>query len=192
MRKKRKPLWREWTESIIIALVLAVFVRIFFFELYKIPTTSMVPTLIPGDRILVSKCIYGPRIPFVGVRIPGYRKIRRGEVIVFIAPDDRSKSYVKRVVGLPGEEIEIRRGNIFIDGEILSSSLEISSNFYYNRGEYAREGESITIPEAAYFVLGDNSSFSKDSRFWGVVPQENILGKSILIWWPLDRFGLID
>lgn len=184
-------MWREWAESILIALALAIFVRIFFFEFYKIPTNSMVPTLVPGDRILVSKCIYGPRVPFIGVRIPGYRNPERGEVIVFISPPDRSKAYVKRVVGLPGDKVQIKNGNVYINGEPVSDP-DISTNFYYNRGEYGEEGEPITVPENHYFVLGDNSLSSKDSRYWGFVPSEDVLGKSILIWWPPKRFQMVE
>ncbi|MCD6583388.1 MAG: signal peptidase I [Candidatus Omnitrophica bacterium] len=188
--RKKKSVLREWGESILIAFLLAVCVRIFFFELYKIPTTSMVPTLTPGDRILVSKFIYGPRLPFIGVRIPGYRKPKRGEVIVFISPAERNKAYVKRVIGLPGEILEIKYGSIYIDGKEVSLP-SVARNFYYNFGEYGEEGEKIKIPENCYFVLGDNSASSKDSRYWGFLNFKDVLGKAILIWWPPQRIGMI-
>jgi len=190
MSVRKKSVWREWGESILIAFILAMFVRVFFFELYKIPTTSMVPTLVPGDRILVTKLIYGPRIPFIGWRIPGYRKIKRGEVLVFISPPEPSKAYVKRVIGLPGDEVEIRRGNIYINGKPVSDPV-ISKDFYYNFGKYGEDGEVVTVPKNSYFVLGDNSASSRDSRFWGFVPFKSVLGKAVLIWWPVKRIALL-
>jgi signal peptidase I len=150
----------------------------------------MVDTLIPGDRILVGKIVYGPRIPFVGVRIPGYRKPSRGEVIVFISPPERNKAYVKRIVGMPGDNVEIQRGSIYVDGQEISDS-RISTNFYYNFGDYGQSGKSIDIPEKSYFVLGDNSASSRDSRHWGFVPFDDVLGKAILIWWPPKRIRMI-
>ena len=188
---KKKSIIREWVEAIIVALILAFFVRVFFFEFYKIPTGSMIPTLMPGDRILVSKIIFGPRIPFVGVRMPGLRVPRRGEVIVFISPAEKNKSYVKRVIGLPGEEVEIKFGSIYINGAEIADQ-NIVKNYYYNYGEYGAEGASLKIPERAYFVLGDNSASSRDSRFWGFAPSGDILGKAILIWWPPQRIRMIE
>ena len=110
----KKSVLREWIESIIIAACLATFIRAFFFQIYKIPTTSMIPTLKPGDKIFVSKLIYGPKVPFTSLRIHGFRKPQRGEVIVFIPPHDRTKAYIKRLIGLPGDHIVIRKGNIYI------------------------------------------------------------------------------
>ncbi|MFC1514511.1 signal peptidase I [Candidatus Omnitrophota bacterium] len=189
--KKKKSVLREWIDSIIIAFILAMFVRVFFFEFYKIPTSSMVETLIPGDRILVGKVVYGPRIPFIGLRIPGYRKPQRGEIIVFISPPERSKAYVKRIIGMPGEEVEIIRGSIYVNGNELTDQA-ISTNFYYNFGDYGEAGRAITIPEKSYFCLGDNSAASRDSRHWGFVPSEDVLGKAILIWWPPKRIRMIN
>lgn len=188
---KKKSALREWVDSIVIALILAIFVRVFFFELYKIPTSSMVPVLIPGDRILVSKIVYGPRVPFFGIRIPGYRSPKRGEVIVFISPPERGKSYVKRIVGLPGDKMEIKHGSVLINGQQISDPY-ISRNFYYNFGDYAQENRAIEVPKDSYFVLGDNSASSRDSRYWGFVPSKDVLGKAILIWWPPKHAKLIQ
>lgn len=184
--KKTKGIVREWIESIIIAAILALFVRTFFFEPYKIPTSSMVPTLIPGDKIFVTKMIYGPRIPWFGWRLPGIRKPERGEVMVFISPPERNKCYIKRVVGMPGDAVEIRLGNIYINGEAVSDP-KVSKNFYYNVGDYGKEGIAIKVPEESYFVLGDNSASSRDSRYWGFVPFKDVIGKSLFIWWPPKR-----
>ena len=188
---KKKSVIREWFEAIVVALILAFFVRVFFFEFYKIPTGSMIPTLIPGDRILVSKLVYGPRIPFLGIRIPGLRKPKRGEVMVFISPAEKNKSYVKRVIGLPQEELEIEYGSIYVNGAEVTSA-NIIKNYYYNRGDYGTEGNIVNIPENSYFVLGDNSASSRDSRFWGFVPSRDVLGKAILIWWPPKRIRMIE
>jgi signal peptidase I len=182
---------REWTESIIVAAVLAVFVRTLFFEPYKIPTSSMVPTLIPGDKIFVSKVVYGPRIPFVAWRIPGIRKPQRGEVAVFISPAERRKCYIKRVIGMPGDSVEIKLGNIYINGEAVSDP-RISKNFYYNVGDYAKEGQSVKVPDEYYFMLGDNSASSRDGRYWGFVPYRDVVGKALFIWWPPKRIRMIQ
>jgi len=187
---RKKSTIREWVDAIVIALILAFFVRVFFFEFYKIPTGSMIPTLMPGDRILVSKITYGPRVPFIGIRIPGLRKPKRGEVIVFISPPERNKSYVKRVVGLPGEEVEIKFGSIYINGEEITD-VNIRKNYYYNRGQFGAEDNLVKIAEDSYFVLGDNSASSRDSRFWGSAPFRDVLGKAVLIWWPPKRIRLI-
>ena len=189
--KQVKSVAREWIESIIIAAILALFVRTFFFEPYKIPTSSMVPTLMPGDKIFVTKTLYGPRIPIVAWRLPGTKKPVRGEVIVFVAPMEKNKCYIKRAMGMPGDEVEIKLGNIYINGEAVMDP-KISKKFYYNVGEYGKEGASIVVPEDNYFVLGDNSSSSKDSRYWGYVPFKNVVGKALFIWWPPKRVRNIN
>ena len=181
---------KKWWDAAVWAFVLAVFVRVLFFEPYKIPTASMVPTLMPGDKIFASKLHYGPRIPFIGLRIKGFSKPKRGDVIVFIAPPDPSKCYVKRLIGLPGERVLIRNGSIYINGNPITDP-KISKNFYYNAGEYGQEGKEILVPPKSFFVLGDNSASSKDSRYWGFVPYRDLIGKAIFIWWPLKRIELI-
>ncbi len=183
--------WKEWRDAAIWALLLAIFVRTLFFEPYKIPTTSMVPTLIPGDKIFVSKVHYGPRIPFVGWRIKGFTAIKRGDIVVFIAPPDRSKCYVKRAIGIPGDKVSIMDGKIFINDQPVKDP-KISKNYYYDFGDYFKSNKSIIVPKGSYFMLGDNSAFSKDSRYWGFVSQKDIIGKSLFIWWPLNRVQLTE
>jgi len=189
MRKKKSVL-REWIESIVIAGSLAIFLRTFFFQIYKIPTNSMVPTLKPGDKIFVSKLVYGPKIPFTSLRIPGIRKPKRGEVIVFVPPCDRRKAYVKRLIGLPGEHIVIKDGNIYINGKLITQP-NIANHYYYNEGEECKYTD-VVVPQGKYFVLGDNSISSFDSRFWGFVDEKDIIGKAIFIWWPPKRIGIIE
>lgn len=198
MVNTKKSATREWIEAIIIAAALAVFLRTFFFQIYKIPTTSMVPVLMPNDRIFVSKVHYGPKLPFArALRIKGFRKPQRGEVVVFVPPQEAvkpwyiRKQYIKRLIGVGGDHIRIEKGNIYINDELVVDA-RMARNYYYNHGEYAGEGEEIIVPEGKYFFLGDNSISSSDSRFWGYADESNIIGKAVFIWWPLKRINRIE
>jgi len=192
---RRKSALREWIESAVIAGLLVIFVRTFFFQVYKIPTGSMIPTLKPGDRIFVSKLVYGALVPFTKVRLPGIRRPRRGEVIVFVPPQEvnnfflKRKVYIKRLVGLGGERIEIENGNIKVNGKIVVDPV-IAKNDYTNAGPYGQG--VITVPAGKYFFLGDNSKNSLDSRFWGFADDRHIVGKAIFIWWPPNRIGMVE
>ncbi|HBG61503.1 MAG: signal peptidase I [Omnitrophica WOR_2 bacterium GWF2_38_59] len=183
---------REWTESIIIALILAIFIRAFFIQAFKIPSGSMRPTLIERDRLMVNKLRYGPLIPFTKIRLPGFSKIKRGDVIVFVYPQDKKRDFIKRVIGLPREMLEISEGDIYINGKMIDDPL-IKNRYYYNRenSQYGKPGQIIEIPSGQVFVLGDNSQSSHDSRYWGFVPMENIIGKAEFIYWPFNRMRLI-
>ncbi|OGX28439.1 MAG: signal peptidase I [Omnitrophica WOR_2 bacterium RIFCSPHIGHO2_01_FULL_49_10] len=149
-------------------------------EAYKIPSGTMMPTLMIGDRIFVNKTIYKQSEP------------KRGDVAVFIAPDKFDKNYIKRVVGLPGETIEIKDGKALINGVVITEPAVFRKNHYYNAGEYAKAGQPVKIPEDSYFVLGDNSSSSKDSRYFGFVPRKSFIGKAFKIYYPFDRSGPIN
>lgn len=184
----KKGVIREWIESIVIAFVLAMLVRTFLVQAYKIPTASMVPSLIPGDKIFVSKIVYGPRIPLLGARLPGLRKPKRGDVVVFIEPTERKKVYVKRLIAFPGEKVEIKYGSIYINDQIVSDP-RISKNFYYNDDPYGQD--AVVVPAGYFFVLGDNSANSYDGRKFGFVPLKDLLGEGMVIWWPLKRIGWI-
>ncbi len=190
MSTRKKTVIREWVESLIIALILAMVIRIFVVEPFKIPTGSMRPTLLEGDIILVNKFIYGARIPFVNLRLPGIHKPKRGEVIVFIYPENPKKNFIKRLVALGGENVEIKNGTIYVDDKPLLDH-EFNQRYYYNRGDYALEGQKIAVPKDSFFVLGDNSGSSQDSRYWGFVPAKNILGKAMFIYWPPQRIRII-
>ena len=182
---------REWTESIIIAFVLAMFIRTFFIQAFKIPSGSMRPTLIERDRLMVNKLRYGPKVPFSkNKRLPGITEPKRGDVIVFIYPEDPSRDFIKRLIGLGGETIEIKGGNIYVNGQIIEDS-RINEIYYYNRGNHGKEQQKIVVPEEYYYVLGDNSGSSSDSRFWGFVPQENVIGRAEMIYWPFSRMRFI-
>jgi len=187
--KRKSALW-EWVESIVIAFILAMIIRTFIVQAFKIPTGSMRPTLLEGDIIMVNKFIYGAKIPFVNLRLAKFREPKRGDVIVFIYPENPKKDFIKRLVAFGGETVEIKDGTVYINSQPLLDPV-FSRIYYYNRGEFANDTQKITVPKASYFVLGDNSASSQDSRYWGFVPDKNILGKAIIIYWPLRRVRII-
>ncbi len=189
-RVKKKSVIRDWIESIIVAFLLAMVIRTFVIQAFKIPTGSMRPTLLEGDLILVNKFIYGAKVPFTSLGLPGVRQPKRGDVVVFIYPEDHKKDFIKRLVGLSGETAEIKNGTIYIDDKPLLDPL-FSQRYYYNRGDFSSEGQKLVVPKDNFFVLGDNSASSRDSRYWGFVPKQNILGKALLIYWPPNRIRMI-
>jgi len=190
MKPKTKLIIREWVESILVAFLLAMVIRTFVVQAFKIPTGSMRPTLIEGDLILVNKFIFGAKIPFTDFRLPAVRQPHRGDVIVFIYPEDNKKDFIKRLIGLPQETVEIKNGTVYINDKPLLEPI-FNQRYYYNRGEFATESQKIIVPKDDFFVLGDNSASSKDSRYWGYVPRQNVLGKAILIYWPPNRIRII-
>ena len=203
-----KIVLREYLESLIVAVVVALFLRFFVISAYKIPTGSMVPTLKSGDFVFAYKLPYGVSLPFstkkVAVKAP-----LRGDVVVFRAPGNESVNYVKRVVGLPGEKVEIRERRLFINdreanyeelGEsqigdlpgheyfsVYREAFEGSTHLVMNRvdGE-AKSFGPIIVPPGHIFVLGDNRDSSDDSRVWGAVPIRNLEGKVLIVWLSLD------
>ena len=187
---RKDSLVREWVESIIVAVLLAIVIRTFAFQVYKIPTGSMRMTLLEGDRILVNKLRYGPKIPLTDFRAPGYGGLSRGNVIVFQYPENPKRDFVKRLIAFPGETVEIRGGDIYIDGTLLED-LRIKNTYYYNKGRYGERGQVIEVPEGYYYVLGDNSAASMDSRFWGFVPEKYLIGRAEVVYWPLNRFRIL-
>lgn len=191
MKEKFKSEIREWTESIVIALILALLIRTFIIQAFKIPSGSMIPTFSIGDRIFVSKFIYGARLPFTNVRLPALRQPRRGDIIVFVSPETPKKDFVKRLIALEGETVEIKNGNILINGKEIDGPASVKSNYYYNRGDYGKEDIAVTVPGGFYFTLGDNSANSRDSRYWGFVPKKNLIGKAVLLYWPIQRIRVI-
>ena len=178
MEKKTKLVIREWVESLLIALILAMLIRTFVVQAFKIPTSSMEPTLMRGDRILVNRFIYR------------FKKPERWDVIVFKYPLDPKKPFIKRLVTKEGEQVSISSGRVFIDGQALDNPY--LSEYYYNRGDYGRQGLKINVPEDKFFVLGDNSFNSKDSRYWGFVSKKDLVGKAFLIYWPLNRIRILN
>lgn len=191
IKDKIKSEIKEWGESIIIALILALIIRTFLFQAFKIPSGSMIPTFEIGDRIFVNKMVYGAKVPFTGLRLPGIGAPKRGDIIVFVSPETPDKDFIKRLIAVEGETVQIKDGNIYINGKMIESPMSIRSNYYYNRGSYGKEGEPITVPKGYYYGLGDNSANSRDSRYWGFIPKKNLIGKAVLVYWPINRIRII-
>jgi len=182
---KKKSVFREYAEAAVIAVILALFIRTFVVQAFKIPSGSMEPTLLVGDHILVSKFIYGIKIPFINTTMIPVSKPKRNDVVVFIFPVDKSKDFIKRVIGLPGDQIEIFGDKILINGEAFDDPY----GFYSDRAENTSQSLDkahigpINVPENHLFVMGDNRQHSYDSRFWGFVPLESVKGKAFIIYW---------
>ncbi len=190
----KKPWYREWSEALIVAVVLALIIRTFLFQAFKIPSGSMLDTLLIGDHLLVNKFIYGTQLPFVDDRMLVLRHPKRGDVIVFEFPGDEDKSYfkrrdfIKRVIGLPGDEIEIRDKHVFVNGELYQIPQEVHKDSQtVPRMASPRDFTGpIQVPRDKYFVMGDNRDYSFDSRFWGFVPEKKIKGMAFVKYWSWD------
>lgn len=183
----KKSTFREYAESLIIAVALALVIRTVFFAPFKIPSGSMRPTLMEGDRILVNKIIYGVRIPFTTIRvIPPFRQPRRGDLVVFRSPDN-DRDFIKRLVALEGDQVEIKDLRLWINGKPLTDPSVFRELSYFNRGDFGKNGSPITIPPGHYFFLGDNTGSSRDSRYFGPLPKSHLIGRAFLIVWPPQR-----
>ncbi len=187
MSPKKKSVFREYAESILLAVVLALVVRTFFVQAFKIPTGSMRTTLMERDRILVNKVVYGIKIPGTSWRLPALAQPARGDLVVFRAPDDQHRDFIKRLVAVGGDEVEIRDLRLWINGRPLTDPPVFRELVYYNRGSFAQTGSPVQVPQGHYFFLGDNSASSRDSRYWGFLPKSQIVGRAFLVYWPLKR-----
>jgi len=185
---KAKSTFREYAEAIGMALLLALFIRTFIVQAFKIPSGSMIPTLQIGDHILVNKLAYGIRIPLWGHYLVDFGKVQRGDVIVFIFPEDRSKDFIKRVVGVAGDTVEIRGKKIYINGQqVEDPHAHFEGDDPQNILPASRDDYGPTkVPENHLFVMGDNRDRSYDSRFWGFVNMDDVRGKAFLIYWSWD------
>lgn len=191
---------KEWMDAGLWAVVIALFVMTFLIQAFRIPSGSMEDTLQVGDHLLVKKFTYGIRNPlnreqrFLRLREPS-----RGDIIVFDYPEDPSLDYIKRLVGLPGEKIEIVDKQVFIDGEPLEEPYVVHKDpsIYPNAAYVPYQNRTrdnfgpVVIPEGEYFMLGDNRDFSADSRSWGPLPERYIKGKALVRYWPVLRIGRI-
>jgi signal peptidase I len=182
-KMKQKSKMREYVETIIIALAIALFVRAFVIQAFKIPSESMKPTLLVGDHILVNKFIYGIRIPVTGKKVIPFAEPLRGDVIVFIFPKDRSKDFIKRVIGLPGEKVEVRGHQIYINDRLIADPWGVYS--LWRPMDSKNYGPEV-VPARSLFVMGDNRDNSEDSRYWGFVPLDDVLGKAFVMYWSWD------
>jgi len=238
LRKRRTPdapvpAWIEYPVSFFPVILIVFLLRSFLVEPFKIPSGSMLPTLLVGDFILVNKFTYGIRLPIVNVKLVEINQPRRGEVMVFRYPEDPSLDYIKRIVAIPGDVIEYRNKQLIVNGKPAPqtedgsySYSESGLNYVFARRlreklddhehsilvqpeippvhaggvkqfphrdncVYNESGFRCTVPAGQYFTMGDNRDSSSDSRYWGFVPDRNIVGKAFLIWWNFDEFGRI-
>ena len=174
-----KPWWREIVETILWALVLALLLRTFVVQAFWIPSGSMLPTLAPGDRVLVAKFWYALQKP------------ERGEIFVFKCPWDPKRDFVKRIIGLPGDTFDIREGVVYINGQPLAERYVKKRDDFSLFPNMIFPRVPIHIPEKMYFAMGDNRAHSQDSRYWGFVPEKNIHGPVFFRYWPLNRIGVV-
>ena len=195
-QKKQKSVFREYTEALLVALLLALFIRSFIVQAFKIPSGSMLSTLQIGDHILVSKFAYGLRLPYpFDTLIFEWAKPERDDVIVFVYPKDETKDFIKRVVAVEGDQVRIRDKQLFVNGEADENAYAQYANpgrvipgLRDNYPQPLPNGsvEPVTVPPGKLFVMGDNRDHSHDSRFWGFVDVQAVKGKAFLIYWSWD------
>jgi signal peptidase I len=190
MAEQRKSVVREYFESIVIAVILALFVRTWVVQAFKIPTGSMENNLLIGDHLLVNKFVFGPAAAPERAVLP-MRDIRRGDVVVFKYPDEPERDFIKRVIGLPGETLELRNKRVYVDGEPLDEPYV----HFLDPSHFAQEVTSfdvrerygpVRVPDTQYFVMGDNRDNSQDSRYWGFLPRDYIKGRALMIYWSFE------
>ncbi|MBJ6801463.1 signal peptidase I [Geomonas propionica] len=196
---KAKHIVREYLESIIIAVLLAMVIRTFVVQAFKIPSGSMEDTLAIGDHLLVNKFIYGTKIPGFEGRFLKIRDPKQGDVIVFEYPEDPTKDFIKRVIGTPGDVVEVKNKRVYVNGKLYANPHEVHKEpdtvpKEYNPRDFK---DPVTVPANSYFVMGDNRDRSYDSRFWGFVTNDKIKGLAFIKYWSWDkekmrpRFGAI-
>jgi signal peptidase I len=188
VKKRTKGTLREYAEAILIALILALFIRTFVVQAFKIPSGSMQPTLEIGDHILVNKFIYGFRIPYTRIRLFPFTKPKRGDVIVFVYPEDHRKDFIKRVIGVGGDVVEIRNKRIFINGKPMPDPYGVYTDpriLFQGLDERDNFGP-VKVPRNCLFVMGDNRDNSRDSRYWGFVDLGMVKGEAFMIYYSWD------
>jgi len=204
----KKSVFREYLESIVVAVILALFIRTFAVQAFKIPTGSMEPNLLIGDHLLVNKLVYSPSLGPLEGALFGKRSIERGHVVVFKFPEDPTRDFIKRVIGLPGETIEIRNKHVFVDGKGIEEPYAhfLEATLRPDDPEFSHAGDGIrdawgpqTVPAGQLLVLGDNRDNSRDSRFWGFLPVNQVKGRALLVYWSYEatreeyhRTGIVE
>jgi len=193
----KKPWYREWSEAMIVAVILALIIRTFLFQAFKIPSGSMLDTLLIGDHLLVNKFIYGTHIPGMDGKYLTIRDPKRGDVIVFEFPGDEGKSFfqrrdfIKRVVGQPGDIIEVKAKQVYVNGQPVTFEQERHKDpdtipAVASPRDFAGP---VKVPADSYFVMGDNRDYSFDSRFWGYVHKSKIKGMAFIKYWSWNSEG---
>ncbi|OGP78595.1 MAG: signal peptidase I [Deltaproteobacteria bacterium RBG_16_49_23] len=185
---KRKFI-KEYLEPIVIAILIALFIRTFIVQAFKIPSSSMEPTLQVGDHILVSKFIYGIKVPFTGTKLFKYKNPQRGDTIVFIYPKDTSKDFIKRVIGIGEDRVDIEGNKVYVNGKQIEDPwghYDIKNEWRRNLGPVGPY-EHVVVPKDHLFVLGDNRDNSQDGRFWGFVNVTEVKGKAFIIYFSWDQ-----
>ncbi len=196
---KKKSTLREYAEAILVAVLLTLVIRSFVFQAFRIPTGSMEHTLLIGDFLFVNKFLYGAHVPFTDLQLPAIREPRRGDIVVFKFPRDPSRDFIKRLVGEPGDTLQIKDKVVFINGEqqtepyvhhasprvdpVTYKQPSISPPGAGNRDNYG----PVIVPEGYFFMMGDNRDNSDDSRFWGFLDKKLIKGKATFIYWSWDQ-----
>ena len=224
-----QPWWLDWTAGLFPVIISVFFLRSFIVEPFKIPSGSMIPTLLVGDLILVNKFQYGLRLPVLNTKLTEGEKPQRGDVMVFRYPPNPNLDYIKRVVGLPGDTVAYLNKRLTINGEAVATQSvpeffdEDAMRYFkqyeeklgaqshrllndeqrpafvpgadhfpgYEACNYTVEGVTCTVPQGHYFMMGDNRDNSMDSRYWGFVPEKNIVGKAFLVWMNFGNFKRI-
>ena len=189
IKQKQKSTIREYVEAILIALLLALFIRTFVVQAFKIPSGSMKDTLLIGDHILVSKFIYGIKNPFNDATLIPFKKPQRRDIVVFKYPVNPTQDYIKRVVGLPGDTIEIKDKKVYVNDEPQEEKYAIFLDNKILPAHVQRRDNMgpITVPENSLFVMGDNRDNSYDSRFWNFVDLKSVKGKAFILYWSWDK-----
>ena len=190
----KKSVVREYFEALVTAVALALFVRTWVFQAFKIPTGSMEPNLLVGDHLIVNKMLYAPTVTSLERLLLPDREVRRGDIIVFKYPEDPERDFIKRVIGLPGDRLELRRKKVLINGQPLDEAyvhyLEPPNPDGPSRPDDVREEYGpVTVPAGQYFMMGDNRDNSQDSRFWGFMPQSYVKGQALFIYFSFKEDG---
>jgi signal peptidase I len=194
----KKSVAREYFESLVIAVILALFIRTFVVQAFKIPTGSMEPNLLIGDHLLVNKFVFGPSLTGLERALLPMKEIARSDVIVFKYPEDPERDFIKRVIGLPGDQVELRRKRVFVNGKPFDdpyahymdppagSPTDIEGNGVTSAGDPRENYGPVTVPPGHFFAMGDNRDNSQDSRYWGFLPQGYVKGKALVIYWSYE------
>ena len=185
----KKSIFREYAEAILVAVVLALFIRTFVVQAFKIPSGSMKPTLLVGDHILVNKFIYGVKLPFLGTTLIPVTDPKRQDVVVFKFPEDPKKDFIKRVIGISGDIVEVRDKKVYLNDKPMvdTHGSYLDPHVIPGRARPRDNFGPVTVPAGALFVMGDNRDHSYDSRFWGFVDLSMVRGKAFIIYWSWNK-----